>query len=65
MVMEFLHGVFAVIKFIFGLGALATLIGIGLVLLWFALRLLVHAALRNQPADHCPRLRKFFLESTL
>jgi hypothetical protein len=62
--MEFLHGVFTVIKFIFGLGALGTLIGIGLVLLWFALRLLVHTVLRHQPADYCPRLRKFFLEST-
>jgi hypothetical protein len=62
--MEFLHGVFAVIKFIFGLGALVTLMGIGLVFLWFALRLLARAALRKQPADHCPHLRKFFLEST-
>jgi hypothetical protein len=61
--MEFLHDVFTVIKFIFGLGALVTLMGIGLVFLWFALRLIVHAALRHQPPDRCPRLRQLFLES--
>lgn len=61
--MEFLHGVFTVIKFILGLGALATLLGIGLVLLWFALRLIVHFALRHQPPDRCPRLRQLFLEA--
>lgn len=62
--MEFLHGMFMVFKFIFGLGALGTLIAIGLVLLWFVLRLIVRYALRNQPTDRCPRLRQFFLEAT-
>jgi hypothetical protein len=61
--MEFLHGVFTVIKFVFGLGALATLMAIGLVFLWFALRFVVRAALRNQPPGRCPRLRQLFLEA--
>lgn len=61
--MEFLHGVFTVIKFFFGLGALGTLVGIGLVLLWFVLHLIVRFALRQQPATRWPRLRKLFLAS--
>jgi hypothetical protein len=49
-------------KFLFGLGALFGLIGIGLVLLWFALRALVGYALRVQPADRYLLLRKLFLD---
>jgi hypothetical protein len=51
-----------VFKFIFGLGALCTLIGLGLVLGWFLIRFLVKRALIGQPASQCPHLRKLFLE---
>lgn len=61
--MAFLHSVFTVIKFLFGLGALGMLLGIGLVLLWFVLRLIVRAALTHQPTEHYPRLHKIFLAS--
>ena len=49
MILEFLYNVFKVIKFFFGLGALVGLSGIGLVFLWFALRVVVRYALRGQP----------------
>lgn len=58
----FLADVFHVIKFCFGLGAFFTLLGIGLVLLWFALRIVVGYALRGQPADRYVPLRKVFLD---
>lgn len=60
--MGFWHNVFTVFKFMFGLGALCTLLGLGLVLGWFFIRFLVKRALIGQPANHCPRLRKLFLE---
>ena len=62
MILGFLHDVFRIMKFLFGLGALFGLIGIGLVLLWFALRALVGSALRAQPADRYLALRKLFLD---
>ena len=61
--MEVLHVIFVVFKFIFGLGALVTLLGIGLGLLWFVLHILVRLGLRNQPSDRFPLLRQLFLES--
>ncbi len=62
MILEFLSAVFKVIKFFFGLGALAGLIGIGLVFLWLALRVVVRYALRGQPVDRYVPLRKLFLD---
>jgi hypothetical protein len=62
LILEFLSGVFKVIKFFFGLGALVGLIGIGLVLLWLALRVVVRYALRRQPVDRSVPLRKLFLD---
>jgi hypothetical protein len=62
LILEFLSAVFKVIKFFFGLGALAGLMGIGLVLLWFALRVVVRYALRGQPVDRYIPLRKLFLD---
>jgi hypothetical protein len=61
--MQFLHDVFSVFKFLFGLGALFALLGIGLVVIWFALRLVVLRLLTGQPAERYPGLRKLFLES--
>jgi hypothetical protein len=61
--LEVLHGIFVVFKFIFGLGALATLLGVGLGLLWFVLHILVRLGLRNQPSGRFPLLRQLFLES--
>jgi hypothetical protein len=61
--LDVLHIVFAVFKFIFGLGALAALLGIGVGLLWFALHILARLGLRNQPPDRYPLLRQLFLES--
>jgi hypothetical protein len=61
--LDVLHIVFAVFKFIFGLGALAALLGIGVGLLWFALHILGRLGLRNQPPDRYPLLRQLFLES--
>jgi hypothetical protein len=60
--LAFLSGVFHVVKFFFGLGALGALLGIGLVLLWFALRVVVGYALRGQPVDRYVPLRKVFLD---
>jgi hypothetical protein len=60
--MEVLHGVFTVFKFLFGLGALGALLGIGLALLWYALRCIVRITLQDQPPDRCLLLRKWFLE---
>ena len=62
MILGFLYDVFKVIKFFFGLGALVGLIGIGLVLLWFAWRVVVRYALRGQPVDRYIQLRKLFLD---
>lgn len=62
MLLEFLHDIFRIMKFLFGLGALFALIGIGLLLLWFALRALVGYALRAQPADRYLALRRLFLD---
>ena len=62
MILEALHDVFVVLKWLFGFGALMTLLGIGLVLLWFIARAVVVRALRNRAADRFPVLRKLFLE---
>jgi hypothetical protein len=61
--LEVLHVIFVVFKFIFGLGALAALLGIGVGLLWFVLHLLARLGLRHQPPDRYPLLRQLFLES--
>ena len=61
---DVLHTIFVIFKFIFGLGALAALVGIGLGLVWFGLHILVRFALRGQPADRFPLLRQLFLESS-
>jgi type IV secretory pathway TrbD component len=61
--LEVLHIIFGVFKFIMGLGALATLLGIGVGLLWFVLHVLVRLGLRHQPSHRFPRLRQMFLES--
>ncbi|GIX48682.1 MAG: hypothetical protein KatS3mg131_2893 [Candidatus Tectimicrobiota bacterium] len=60
--MEALHTLFAVCKFLFGLGALGMLLAIGAGLLWFALRALILPLLRAQPAPRFGLLRKLFLE---
>ena len=62
MILEFLYGLFKVIKFFFGLGALVGLIGLGLLFLWFFLRAVVVHTLRRQPADRYVPLRKLFLD---
>jgi hypothetical protein len=62
LILAFLYDVFTVIKFFFGLGALFTLIGMGLLFCWFFLRAIAGYALRHQPADRCVPLRKLFLE---
>jgi hypothetical protein len=61
--LDVLHVIFGVFKFIAGLGALATLLGIGVGLLWFVLHILARLGLRNQPPDRYPLLRQLFLES--
>lgn len=61
--MNVLHAIFGVCKFIFGLGALFGLLGVGLVMLWFLGHVALRLALRNQPAECCAGLRKLFLES--
>jgi hypothetical protein len=63
-IMSVLHGIFVAFKFIFGLGALLALMGIGVMLLWFALHLIVRFSLRNQPVDRGLWLRQLFLETT-
>lgn len=61
--MEFLHAIFAVLKFLFGLGALGGLLGIGFLLLWYLLRCILKGVLHGQPAERWGGLRKLFLES--
>lgn len=63
MIQEALHDAFVVLKVLFGLGALLTLLAIGLVLLWFAGRAVAMRVLRDRPADRHRALRKLFLES--
>jgi hypothetical protein len=60
--MGFLHDVFSVFKFLFGLGAFFALLAIAAVLLWFCLRLTVHRLLVGQPAGRYAGLRRFFQE---
>ena len=62
MILEALRDVFVVLKWLFGLGALMTLLAIGLLLLWFAARAVVVRTLRNQAVDRFAILRKLFLE---
>ena len=61
---DVLHTIFVIFKFIFGLGALAALVGIGLGLVWFGLHIIVRFALQGQPTDRFPLLRQLFLESS-
>lgn len=63
MIQEALHDAFVVLKVLFGLGALLTLLAIGLALLWFIGRAVAVRALRDRPADRHRALRKLFLES--
>lgn len=63
MIASFLHDVFAIVKFLFGLGALFGLLGIAGLLLWFLGRFIVKRFLRGQPAQRYLPLRKLFLES--
>ena len=63
MILEAWHDVFAVLKLLFGLGALLTLLAIGLALLWFVARAVVVRRLRGRSADQHPVLRKLFLET--
>jgi hypothetical protein len=60
--MGFLHEVFSVFKFLFGLGALFALLAIAAVLVWFCLRLIVRRLLVAQPAGRYAALRKLFQE---
>lgn len=60
--MEFLHGILAVCKFIFGVGALLTLLGIGAILLWFFLRFLAQRCGTGRTAARDSLLRKFLLD---
>ena len=62
LILAFLHDLFTIVKFLFGLGALFGLIGIGFLLLWFFLRAIVGYALRGQPADRYLPWRKLFLD---
>lgn len=62
MILEALHDVFTIVKFFFGLGALAGLLGIGLVFLWSLGRAVVRWALQGQPAERYVAARKLFLE---
>ena len=62
MILGFLYDVFRVMKFFFGLGALCVLLGIGLVFVWFTLRVVVGYALRRQAVDRYVALRKLFLD---
>lgn len=62
MILSFLLDIFHVVKFMFGLGALAGLLAVGGVLVWFVGHLVVRALLQHQPAAQAPLLRKLFLE---
>lgn len=61
--MALLHTIFVILKFVFGLGALVALVGIGVGLMWFTGHIVLRYALRHQPASCCPRLRQLFLET--
>jgi hypothetical protein len=61
MIVDAFHGVFVVLKFFFGLGALFALLGIAGVFLWFVLRAIALQVLRTQPAERYLLVRKLFL----
>jgi hypothetical protein len=61
--MGFFHGVFTVFKFLMGLGALATLLVMGLLFLWYIGHALVRSISSGQPSERPSSLRKLFLES--
>jgi type IV secretory pathway TrbD component len=63
MIATVLHGAFAMVKFLFGLGALFGLLGIAGLLLWFLGRSIIRRCLRSQPVQRYLTLRKLFLES--
>lgn len=60
--MEVFHGVFTVFKFFMGLGALAALLGIGLLLLWYFGHIVVQSVSSGQPPERPSGVRKLFLE---
>ena len=62
MIQEALHDAFVVLKVLFGLGALLTLLAIAGVLAWFVARAIAVRALRGRPADRHAVLRKLFLD---
>lgn len=62
MIGSLLHALFSVVKFLFGLGALCGLLALGLLLLWYVLRVLTSFLLRGQPVSRFPYLRKLFLD---
>lgn len=62
MIGAFLHDLFSIVKFLFGLGALFGLLGLGLLLLWYVLRAITSFLLRGQPVSRFPHLRKLFLD---
>jgi len=62
-ILGFLADIFHIIKFLFGLGALFALLGIGLALVWFAGHVVARSVCHNQPPERCVWLRKLFLDS--
>lgn len=62
MILEFFHTIFSIIKVFFGLGALAGLVAIGFLIVWYALRVITMTLLRGQAASRFVPLRKLFLD---
>lgn len=54
--------VFVVVKFLFGLGALFGLLGIGAVCVWYIVRVCLGCLLQYAPPQRCRPLRKLFLD---
>ncbi len=61
--MELLHGIFTVVKFVFGLGALVALLGIGCALLWYLVRAILKLSMPDLSARRDSLLSRLFLES--
>ncbi len=62
MILTALHDAFLIVKFLFGLGALGGLLGVGAIFFWFFLRSIAVYLVQHDAENRYAFLRKLFLE---
>lgn len=62
MIFDAFHEVFLVVKFFFGLGALGGLLGIGVIFLWFSVRIFLGSYSSREGSQKNQAIRKVFFE---